>query len=86
MGLTSGVDTVEASSGCAGELEPQWRTRMLTLIFVFKCDFCRCGNDLGPNLGGFGRLNGRKHRFLGGFFENVDFVKIVVFPQENCYF
>ena len=24
--------------------------------------------------------------FFGGFSENVDFLKIVVFPEENCYF
>ena len=38
----------------------------------------------------FGRFweakNGCKNRFLGSFSENVDFVKIVVFPKENCYF
>ena len=27
-----------------------------------------------------------KNRFLGGFSENVDFLKIVVFPEENYYF
>ena len=24
--------------------------------------------------------------FFNAFFENVDFVKIIVFPEENCYF
>ena len=34
----------------------------------------------------FGDQNGSKNRFLAGFSENVDFLKIVVFPEENCYF
>ena len=44
-----------------GELRVRWgvgkklRTRMLTLIFVFKRDFLRFWRDLGPILGGFGR-------------------------------
>ena len=45
-----------------GELRVRWgvgkklRTRMLTLIFVFQCDFLRFWRDLGSILGGFGRL------------------------------
>ena len=38
MGLASGVDCVGASSATVEALEPQLRTRMLTLIFVFKWD------------------------------------------------
>ena len=63
---------------------------MLTLIFVFKCDFLRCWSDFEAILERFeevlGGQNGRENRFLEGFSENVDFLKIVVFPQENCYF
>ena len=72
-----------------GELRVRWgvgkklRTRMLTLIFVFKRDFLRFWRDLGPILGGFGRLKWTKK---SSFFENVDFAKIIVFPKENCYF
>ena len=34
----------------------------------------------------WGDQNGSKNRYLAAFTENVDFLKIVVFPQENCYF
>ena len=56
---------------------------MLTLICVFTCDFLRFWRDLGSILGGFGRP---KCTQKSSFFENADFVKIVVFLKENCYF
>ena len=34
----------------------------------------------------WGDQNGSKNRFLAGLSENVDFLKIVVFPKGNCYF
>ena len=83
MGLPSGVGRVGASSGTVEALESQLQTRMLTLIFVFKCDFYRFGSDFGPILEGFWAP---KFDFLHSFFENVDSVKIIVFPKENCYF
>jgi len=56
LGLTSGVGWVAASSAQVEVLEKKSQTRMLTLIFVFKRDFLRFWRDLGPILGGFGRL------------------------------
>ena len=83
MGLTSGVESVEASSACVGGLESLSQTRMLTLIFVFLCIFLRFGSDFGMILDGFGA---RKFDFLHSFFENVDFTKIVLPSKRNCYF
>ena len=83
MGLVSGVGRVAARSACVAGLESQLQTSMLTLIFVFKCDFYRFGSDFGPILEGFWAP---KFDFLHSFFENVDSVKIIVFLKENCYF
>ena len=81
--MPCGVDCVGASSGRAEGLEPQLRTRMLTLIFVF-------GRALDGFWEGFGRILegiwGLKFNIFRSFSENVDIAKIVVFPKGNCYF
>ena len=71
MGLTCGVDCVAASSACAEVLDPPVQTRMLTLIFVFKGDFCRCGSDLGAIWGGLGKLKWKSKSISARFFSNV---------------
>ena len=76
MGLPSGFESVGVSSACVEGLEPPLRTRMLILIFVFKCDFFRFWNDFGPILGGFGQPKRRqtsifRRLFCDAFFECV---------------
>ena len=47
----------------------------------FCCDFEAILERFGEVLG---CQNGRENLFVEGFSENVDFLKIVVFPKENC--
>ena len=80
MGLTCGVESVGASSGCVEVLESQLQTRMLTLIFVFGEALEGFGEGFRRILHGFLPL---KYNFLRIFFENVDSVKIVLPSRPN---
>ena len=91
-------DFLEASWACLpgwsplGRAPPRWgfgkklRTRMLTLIFVFKCDFLRFRSDLGPILGGFGRLKWTQKSIFGRFFRKRRFSENRCFSQGKLLF
>ena len=71
---------VAASSGLAGALEKSCGLACRLLFLFSNAILCDLGAILERFWEVWGDQNGSKNRFLAGLSENVDFLKIVVFP------